>query len=224
VDDLADEKTGEIIDGLYIASTRTIKIRRNAAQLIDKIILHELMHAVTIHTLVGNTQLAQQGKDIYHEALKLVLQKYNVSSYEELKKLNPHLYGFKNELEFYAELYTSSRFIKELNTLGEIEEEPVSIWSRIKNFFLNILGIKRTSKLFRRASMYLDEIMDKSMTRGNALMEESIEYWEAIKDLQLNLESSSINIVTADALDTYSEIRQGLQIPTSNTHNAGKQD
>jgi hypothetical protein len=63
-------------------------------------------------------------------------------------------------LEFYAELYTSAGFIRELNTLGEMDDEPISIWSRIKNFLLNVIGLKQTSKLYKRASIHLDEILD----------------------------------------------------------------
>jgi hypothetical protein len=217
------DRDGKVIDGKFDARTRTIQIRRNASQLIDKIIIHELIHAATWDTLVSKTQLAQDGRNIYNEALKLVLEKYKVSSYEELAKIKPNLYGFKNELEFYAELYTSSEFIRELNTLGEVDDEPVSIWSRIKNFLLNVIGLKQTSKLYKRASIHLDEILDRSMTRVNAQLDEDVlAYWESMEETMASASTSDIEIVTADDLDLYGDIRQGLNIATKSKYSSKK--
>ena len=217
------DNNGKTVDGVFDPKTRTIQINRNATKLIDKVIVHELIHAATWDILAGKTQLAQTGRDIYNEALKLVLEKYQVSSYEELIKVKPSLYGFKNEFEFYAELYTSSGFIKELNTLGEIEEEPVSIWSKIKNFLLNVIGLKQTSKLYKRASIHLEEILDQSMTRVNAqLDEDALAYWESLGETMASASHSDIEIITADNLDLYGDIRQGLNIATKSKYSPKK--
>lgn len=217
------DNDGKPADGVFDPRTRTIQINRNATKLIDKVIVHELIHAATWDTIVGKTQLAQTGRDIYNEALKLVLEKYKVSSYEELIQIKPSLYGFKNELEFYAELYTSAGFIRELNTLGEMDDEPVSIWSKIKNFLLNVIGLKQTSKLYKRASIHLDEILDQSMTRVNAqLDEDALAYWESLGETMASASYSDIEIVTADDLDLYGDIRQGLSITTKSKYSPKK--
>lgn len=217
------DNDGKPANGVFDPQTRTIQINRNATKLIDKVIVHELIHAATWDIIVGKTQLAQTGRDIYNEALKLVFDKYQVSSYEELIQIKPSLYGFKNELEFYAELYTSAGFIRELNTLGEMEEEPVSIWSKIKNFLLNVIGLKQTSKLYKRASIHLDEILDQSMTRVNAqLDEDALAYWESLGETMASASYSDIEIVTADDLDLYGDIRQGLNIATKSKYSPKK--
>ena len=217
------DNNGKPADGVFDPRTRTIQINRNATKLIDKVIVHELIHAATWDIIVGKTQLAQTGRDIYNEALKLVLEKYQVSSYEELIQIKPSLYGFKNELEFYAELYTSAGFIRELNTLGEMDDEPISIWSKIKNFLLNVIGLKQTSKLYKRASIHLDEILDQSMTRVNAqLDEDALAYWESLGETMASASYSDIEIVTADDLDLYGDIRQGLNIATKSKYSPKK--
>ena len=217
------DNNGKPADGVFDPRTRTIQINRNATKLIDKVIVHELIHAATWDIIVGKTQLAQTGRDIYNEALKLVLEKYQVSSYEELIQIKPSLYGLKNELEFYAELYTSAGFIRELNTLGEMDDEPISIWSRIKNFLLNVIGLKQTSKLYKRASIHLDEILDQSMTRVNTqLDEDALAYWESLGETMASASYSDIEIVTADDLDLYGDIRQGLNIATKSKYSPKK--
>ena len=217
------DNDGKPADGVFDPRTRTIQINRNATKLIDKVIVHELIHAATWDIIVGKTQLAQTGRDIYNETLKLVLEKYQVSSYEELIQIKPSLYGFKNELEFYAELYTSAGFIRELNTLGEMDDEPISIWSRIKNFLLNVIGLKQTSKLYKRASIHLDEILDQSMTRVNAqLDEDALAYWESLGETMASASYSDIEIVTADDLDLYGDIRQGLNIAAKSKYSPKK--
>ena len=52
------DNNGKPVDGVFDPRTRTIQINRNASKLIDKVIVHELIHAATWDTIVGKTQLA----------------------------------------------------------------------------------------------------------------------------------------------------------------------
>jgi hypothetical protein len=52
------DNDGKPVDGVFDPRTRTIQINRNATKLIDKVIVHELIHAATWDIIVGKTQLA----------------------------------------------------------------------------------------------------------------------------------------------------------------------
>lgn len=161
-------------DGSYDPQSNTITLSKNMYGYPPAVLIHEVIHAATYISLHNNDAFSKKAELILNEARKLIFQKYNVQSIEELNKVSHFLaYGLSNTDEFFSMLWTNSSFIRELNSVGPKQ----SLWSKIKNFLLDILGIKQASKLYVDASTLLDQILS---TRNQYTEEELASYREAL--------------------------------------------
>lgn len=146
--------------GVYDPNTNTVILSRQTYLYPDSLLLHELIHAHT-YDAVRSDAYRDKAVKIFNEARKLIFQKYNVSSYEELvdKMGTRFAYGFQNVDEFFSELWTNGQFITELNRVGT---QKKTVWQKIKEFLLNTLHISKTSQIFDDASTLLDEMISNT--------------------------------------------------------------
>lgn len=159
-DDLVPISDGTKRAGIYDPVSNTITVSRQTYLYPDSLLLHEIMHAHT-YRLINSDKYSKKANKLFKEAQKLIFKKYGVSSYEEMleKYGTRKTYGLENVNEFFSELWTNSEFIKELNSVGT---QKATIWQKLKNFLLDILGIKKTSKIFEDASILLDEMISET--------------------------------------------------------------
>ena len=144
-------------DGAYSSGNNTIELAKNCYNYPSKLILHEAFHAATT-TALRMPEFHARAEKILANAQKLIFKKYNVTSLDELKQLDSRLsYTLSNTDEFFASLWTDSKLIKELNSVGTKAKK--SLLSRIKDFLLNILGINDASEIFVEASDLLNEML-----------------------------------------------------------------
>ena len=130
----------------------------------DITILHELIHAATIQKIKDNSDVAESAGRLLELTRRKLEEKYGVS-WEELKRSNEDkYYGLTNVYEFFAELYSNSRFIEELATLeAEGNTKPVNILKGIVNWLLNLFtkfsNVKLNKTLYEQAAGELEYIM-----------------------------------------------------------------
>lgn len=130
----------------------------------DITILHELIHAATIQKIKDNSDVAESAGRLLELTRRKLEEKYGVS-WEELKRSNEDkYYGLTNVYEFFAELYSNSRFIEELATLeAEGNTKPVNILKGIVNWLLNLFAkfsnVKLNKTLYEQAAGELEYIM-----------------------------------------------------------------
>ena len=130
----------------------------------DITILHELIHAATIQKIKDNSDVAESAGRLLELTRRKLEEKYGVS-WEELKRSNEDkYYGLTNVYEFFAELYSNSRFIEELATLeAEGNTKPVNILKGIVNWLLNLFAkfsnVKLNKTLYEQAAGELENIM-----------------------------------------------------------------
>ena len=130
----------------------------------DITILHELIHAATIQKIKDNSDVAESAGRLLELVRRKLEEKYGVS-WEELKRSDEaKYYGLTNVYEFFAELYSNSRFIEELATLeAEGNTKPVNILKGIVNWLLNLFAkfsnVKLNKTLYEQAAGELEYIM-----------------------------------------------------------------
>lgn len=172
IDSLGNER---MTDGIF--KDGKIILSKKPYSYPSALIIHEVMHAVTSQYLHADPQVQSQAVNILSEAQSLLFEKYNVNSVDELAQKNKQLaYALSNIDEFFAMLWTNSNFIKELNSVGQKAKK--SLWGRIKDFLLNILGIDEASEIYVKANTLLEEILNK----GNYSQEELEEYRALLPD------------------------------------------
>lgn len=130
----------------------------------DITILHELIHAATIQKIKDNPDVALSASNLLELTKRKLEEKYGIS-WERLQELEPSkYYGLSDVYEFFAELYSNSRFIEELSTLeAEGASKPVSILKSIVNWLLSIFSkysnVKLNKTLYEQAAGELENIL-----------------------------------------------------------------
>lgn len=163
----------DISDGSYNTKTNTITLSKSSIKYAPQVVLHEMLHVLTVKSLRANTATRKEAIDIFNDAQKLIFEKYNVKSINELGKQLPKLaYNLSSADEFYSALWTDPSFIKELNSVGPKAKK--SLISRVLSFLKQLLGIEPTSKIYEDASQVLLRLIEN---------QPSLEQMEKIKAL-----------------------------------------
>lgn len=159
--------------GQYNRVEHSITLAKDGYQYPAALIMHEVIHSITIQH-IHQGSYAKRAEALLKEAQKLIFSKYKVSSIDELKEINNQLaYGLYNVDEFFSMLWTNSNFAKELNSVGPRSKK--SLLGKIKDFVLNILGIKETSELYVQASDLLEEMLNAPL-----YTKEELDEWRSI--------------------------------------------
>lgn len=156
--------------GEYDHGNNTINISRTPYLDPASLIIHEALHSLTLDS-IRSPKYAERATKIFEEAKSLIFKKYNTNSIENLPKRIQ--YGLSSIDEFYSELWTNSDFIKELNSVGPKKKK--SLLSRIKDFLLDLLGIKEVSEVYDKASALLEEVIQNPVYYHQYTQEEIAE-------------------------------------------------
>lgn len=125
----------------------------------DNTIIHEIIHAATINTLMANPEAYESAQRIFDSAVKQLSEKYGVSKDQLL--LDRRFYGLTNVYEFFAELYSNAAFIRELSTLeAEGSYKPVSFLKGIVNWLLSLFNYTNNKRtLYEQAASELEQVL-----------------------------------------------------------------
>lgn len=140
-----------ISDGAFMqfdVNTNTIlisrdKIDRSSPQKVIRAFAHEVIHSVTVYNYSKSDKNAEE--QAFYNLINDMYKKYkDLSNYGELETRNeknaPDQYGFKNELEFIAEVMTNPIFQEKLRKL-ENESKDTSFFTKLVNLLRRLLGI-----------------------------------------------------------------------------------
>ena len=146
--------------GYYDASSKTVYIdtigdyyNGNA----DSVILHELMHGITVNRIVNNKQYREQFDKIIDEYRKKfpISDRYRKTTTAGIE--NPHYME-----EFIADVWSNRTLINQLKSIESTKK--LTLWDKIKQFFTKIFaGSDKT--LLAEASDAIYKLLDEPESR-----------------------------------------------------------
>ena len=120
--------------GVYYANLDKIEIARSAfsKRNVERLILHEIIHALTVKEIKNNPKLQKD------------LEKMLIFAREHL---DPNTYGLKDIYEFAAEAMVNAKFIQELSKLEPISDiKPYkNLFQQLVDFFIRVLKISNVA-------------------------------------------------------------------------------
>lgn len=119
------------------------------------IILHEVLHALSMYALSNQTKNWKRSEDL--EKFRTEMN----SLYQDLKT-NPILKGERgivDVFEFVAEL-GNPVFIKRIQQIDELNKAKKSFWSRVLDAFKTLLGLHTSNTYYQRSMNALEKALD----------------------------------------------------------------
>lgn len=121
----------------------------------DPIILHEVLHALSMYALSNRTKNWKRSEDL--EKFRTEMN----SLYQDLKT-NPILKGERGVVdvfEFVAEL-GNPVFRKRIQQIDELNKAKKSFWSRVLDAFKTLLGLHTSNTYYQRSMNALEKALD----------------------------------------------------------------
>lgn len=189
--------TGTKIDKVLI-NVETPKVKKVPHQ----VILHELIHALSISALVSNASLNQEVEAIM-EVVKNFLKEHQVQDTAKYiingieQELPFDIYGLKNSREFIAEAFSNQNFQLLLSSIP-VEKAPQTAWTRFINAIINGLkdlfniSYNKTTNIYEALVPIIADVITKSAYISDLTTNDKIdaETWEKSLDSeQLTLAS-----------------------------------
>lgn len=131
--------TSEIADGVYKSVENKILVFNgvvNAEKDIIRVLLHEMLHALSYHEFRNNNKYNTDFKKLY----------------DRYKEVNPDDYSSKTIDEFFVAIFTDVNFIKKAKKIEplNIDKYP-NLWEELVNFILDVLGLTKNESLYEQA-------------------------------------------------------------------------
>lgn len=154
-----DEKNSR---GLYYPSEK-IEIAEfaNAAKgNMDGVMLHEIIHALTIPLLERNETIAKDWVKLWEYAKDIIEEDH---------------YGLKNEEEFASELFVNSKFILTLKKYPASNQTKYkNLWEEVLTFIKDLLGFQNESLYDEAVAMLSNIIEQEANTNYQRELEEEV--------------------------------------------------
>lgn len=117
----------------YDAKEKTIYVNTLAGYKdgkVDSVLLHEILHAITVNRIIGNKEFREEFDKIINEYLKhFYNSRYNKNSLD--KEVAKHYME-----EFIADVWSNPETIENLKKIKS--DTKLSLWDKIKQFFIKI--------------------------------------------------------------------------------------
>lgn len=118
----------------------------------DEVILHEIMHAITVNRVLSNPEL--------YDKFKRILDAY------QAKYFDPRYYNDHDVEEFIANIWSDPLTIKRLKSTTATEAADTSLWYKVKKAILDVFrdvfgGGLGDNTLFAEASVALYDLLDR---------------------------------------------------------------
>ena len=140
------------------------KIKESSGQMFVASFLHEMVHGYTInkqHNLTG-----KEGKEL--------TELFDVA--KNLSKTPEDFYGFTNEKEFVAEIYTNKSFAAHIKSLviNEDDVKTTSVWEQFVEWATSLfIGKKPTStegkKIYEKSMKLIESLIDQKIELQNSI-------------------------------------------------------
>jgi len=139
----------------YNASKKTIYIDSSAQYIdgnADSVILHEVMHAITVNRILGNSKFRAEFDEIIDE--------YN-NNFRNYRYRKTTIAGKENTHymeEFIADVWSNRNTIENLKSIKT--NDNLTLWDKIKNFFIRIFA-GSNGTLMAKASDAIYRLLDE---------------------------------------------------------------
>lgn len=167
-------------DGGYNPATNEVIIIDRANVDVNRVILHEVLHAISYNYLKQDNKLSKEFKDLYKKTKSL------------MTKTERETYPMSNIDEFFAGL-SNPDFIKLLASKKSVNSEGLTIWEKLKQILSNVLkelGIKLEGTLledyFNLTSNIIEDINDDENTEFPEILPSKTE------DKEINVQDSNL--------------------------------
>lgn len=150
--------------GIYNATEHSVAISKDALKgktleealvSIEGTIIHEIAHAITVNTMIKDSN-STKDLDVIYKEYKELGTKYGLDLG----------YGAKNQEEFVAEFLGNKFFREVLMALPSNTNKKVSIGRKILNFILEkVFGITPKDTFFHRADKVVQQLLDRANSR-----------------------------------------------------------
>lgn len=139
----------------YDAKEKTIYVNTLAGYKdgkVDSVLLHEILHAITVNRIVGNKEFREEFDKIINEYLKhFYNSRYNKNSLD--KEVAKHYME-----EFIADVWSNPETIENLKKIKS--DTKLSLWDKIKQFFIKIFK-DSNGTLMSNASNAIYRLLDE---------------------------------------------------------------
>ena len=173
----------------------------------DATVLHEILHSALFSIIHSNNEVNHKLQDILDNATKQLEQKYGMSK-EQLLNKDQLFYGLTNIDEFVSELWTNSRFIRELANIKSIEDTKQSMLDQFVTFLLRLFGITDKNNAFVEAHQFIVDIFDNySYYSGK-------DYSNSVLDLNYSLftqQPAQLSTDTNDFVNKYKQMSEQIE-------------
>lgn len=211
--------------GFYDTNSNTIYLNTDSKNNLDNkdlltTILHELVHNVSVSKIKAIQSELRRGvtknsgvytdlQDLYNKLRPLLQDRFPEYFQDEL--------GDDSLIEFIVAL-SDEKFTKALNAL---EEDKVSFFKKIVNWFKNLLGIKANTlhdrlmdSLYQLSSITIDEIDNVQLNKTFARVQNFDEFNETTKKILAESEDLSVQMVKDEdgnevEGEVYEDVRTG---------------
>ena len=150
--------------GIYNATEHSVAISKDALKgktleealvSMEGTIIHEIAHAITVNTMIKDSN-STKDLDVIYKEYKELGTKYGLDLG----------YGAKNQEEFVAEFLGNKFFREVLMALPSNTNKKVSIGRKILNFILEkVFGITPKDTFFHRADKVVQQLLDRANSR-----------------------------------------------------------
>jgi len=163
--------TGEVPGGVYNENTDEIIINSDSPNL-ETNIVHEIIHRLTVNAINRNTPEAQKIKELF-------------TFYKNKSKSDS--YGFLNEKEFVAMVFSSPNFRNELSKIEAMDKSK--FWDLLKQFAASVVEV---IKEFFTGIEYQSNALHESLVHGLNLIKSEISI-DGINDVDTTIKSAFDN-------------------------------
>jgi hypothetical protein len=167
--------------GYYSKDSNKIKIAEKSNQATaapEKLLLHEILHALSYHELRNNKEANKAFNELYLKSVEK-LGKYDL-------KTGNGFYANYNQDEFFVALFTDANFIKELQKIEPTETNKFkNLFEEVLSIIFNLLKIRPSTSLYTQAFAVATNILDNSLQSISEMERASEGFYDYQQDIPL---------------------------------------
>lgn len=171
--------------GQYRPTPNNIRIAaKSGSKKIETLLLHEILHALSYHTLRNNGEYNKDFKKLYEKSIE------KLGGYDA-NKLEGEYANFTID-EFFVHLFTDAQFIEKLQSIESTDIKKYdNLFEEIMDYLLSILGFISTDNLYSQAMAVASNILQHEYDIQQSIMQEDA-YYDSLEEPLFSIDDSQI--------------------------------
>jgi len=180
--------------GQYRPTPNNIRIAgKNGSKKIETLLLHEILHALSYHTLRNNGEYNKDFRKLYEKSIE------KLGGYDA-DKLEGEYANFTID-EFFVHLFTDGQFIHKLQSIEPTDiGKYTNLFEELMDYLLSILGFVSTDNLYSQAMAVASNILEQEYNTQQSIMQEN-DYYDSLEEPLFSISDTSdvlFNLNTPD--------------------------